>query len=273
LLPIVGIAAWCLLAGASPRAAAGESVHAAGWAPFDCSTVALGHRGHDDQHLTELATIPFPWPKSVDQFMANFRDWELRQTLAPGWKWVRHLPWIRSRFLTGDYGVDARAYFAGEVDATLDWVENWHSSRCHSEYEHLRYAFVCLVEKDSSKVRAELAFHADGVWAHAGHPVAPAPPLGQRLETFRRNYRTTFGDDPRDAQLVTFPSPLCHGVNSPCVAARRGADVIVGGTRSDRLYRFDRTQPAVTDVGVGDQRALAMIGENVARMLVPVPNR
>jgi len=229
-------------------------------------------RGRDGQHLAEIATIPFVRPKRVEEFMANFRDWELRQSLAPDWQWVRHLPWLRNRYLTGDYGADARAYFDGEVDATLDWVENWHWTRCRDDYEHRRYAVVRLIEKDSSEVRAVLEFHADGVWASAGHPVGPAPPLGLRLETFLRTFRATFGTDARDAQLVTFPSPLCHGVSSPCVAAHRGEDVILGGATSDRLYRFDPTQPPVTDVGVGDQRALAMIGESVFRPLVPVPN-
>lgn len=273
MLSIVGVSAWLSLAAATPHSAAKEPSRAAGWAPFDCAEVVPRQRGSDGQHLAELATIPFVWPKGVEEFMANFRDWELRQSLAPDWQWVRHLPWLWDRYLTSDYGADARAYFDGEVETTLDWVENWHPTRCRDDYENRRYAVVHVIEKESSRVRSVLAFHADGTWAQAGHPAGPVPPLRLRLEAFRRGYRATFGAEPRDAQLATFPSALCHGITSPCVAAHHGDDVIVGGATSDRLYRFDRTQPPVTDVGVGDQRALAMIGENVFRPLVPVPRR
>jgi hypothetical protein len=271
LLSIVGVAACCSVVGSSLRAVVEQPARGAGWAPFDCAEVPR-HRGRDGQHLAELATIPYPRPERVEEFMANFRDWELRQSLAPDWQWVRHLPWLRNRYLTDGYGAETRAYFEGELDATLDWVENWHRTRCRDDYEDLRYAVVYLSEKGSPNVRAIFAFHADGTWGQASRPASPVPPLGLRIEAFRRRFREAFGEEPRDELLVTFPSPLCQGPTSPCVAAHHGDEVILRGATSDRLYRFDRTQPPVNEIGVGDQRAMAMIGDSVFRLLVPLPD-
>lgn len=251
-------------------AVSGASYAVDGWLPFDCDPLRRPASADDGQHASELRLIPHPNPRRPKQFLENFRDWELRRSLSPDWQWVRHLPLIRNRYLASEYGRDLQDGLAGELDVTLDWVENWTPSRCRTEYVHERYAVVRLVEPEGRRVRTEVGFYEDGVWANAGRPERSLESLSEVLERFRKQLGMRFDEPPDFVLLVTLDSNLCRGIHAPCQAAKVGGRVVVAGSAADALYFLDPTQPVVTEERVRLVSPVANLDGSGYRKLIPV---
>jgi hypothetical protein len=240
-----------------------------GWAPFDCAGSTEGSQYGDGQRERELALVPHPNPETTEEFFANLRDFELRQTLAPDWQWLRHMPLLRDRFLDSLYGSDVRDYFRGDLRAERLDVAEWRQFRCNSKFDDRSYVLFRLVETASASERARVVFHRDGIWGMMGH----ASPRNEDPAVLRQRFvatvRTASGREPENVQWAFFASSLCGSLTYPCVVGRVGDEVLVGGPALRGVFLFDPHAPFLEERERSNGSPVAAIGDRRFRRLVP----